>query len=187
MFYLVDILVGFAALAAAAYCLVLSRRLRALTRIDGTVGGAVAVLSSQVDNLTRALDQARRASTDSRHGLAEQTERAEAAVRRLELLMASLQTARDAECTSADPQAARSAPRKPASTPGASPLGGSIFGPSAVAPRAGTGSGSGAFWRDTAAHATPVDAGAPVVVPEPASKPRARPRIQRHRRAKGAA
>ncbi|NYS24115.1 hypothetical protein HUK65_03850 [Rhodobacteraceae bacterium 2376] len=180
MFYLVDILVGFSALAAAAYCLVLSRRLRALTRIDGTVGGAVAVLSSQVDSMTRALDHARRASSESQKGLSEQTERAEAAVRRLELLMVSLQAAPESRSgpssvTPADTAQVQAALTSPA------PLGGSIFGPSAVAPR----QGNGAFWRDTATHPTPA-----TDTPEqadPAPKPRSRPRILRHRRTRGAA
>lgn len=178
MFYLVDILVGFSALAAAAYCLVLSRRLRALTRIDGTVGGAVAVLSSQVDGMTRALEEARHASTTSQKSLTEQTERAEAAVRRLELLMASLQSAPQTPDTPAPRPQTQDRPK----LPDPAVLGGSIFGPSAVAPRPA----DGAFWRDTAAHPVPAQPTPPSPV-EAAPNARNRPRIIRHRRAKGAA
>lgn len=85
-----DFILGFAALAAGAYCLVLSRRLRALARVDGGVGGAVAVLSAQVDELTRALGAARACADRAEAQLEEQTARAEAAVQRLELLLASL-------------------------------------------------------------------------------------------------
>ncbi|MCC5985000.1 MAG: hypothetical protein JJU42_11605 [Rhodobacteraceae bacterium] len=90
MTILLDLLLGFAALSAAVYCLILSRRLRALTRIDGALGGAVAVLSAQVDALTQALDTARDASDSLRSDLRGQTAEAASAARRLELLLASL-------------------------------------------------------------------------------------------------
>lgn len=95
MLYMIDILLGLAALAAGSYCLVLSRRLRALSRIDGSVGGAVAVLSAQVDSLTRTLQSSQEVARAAEARLAEQTARAEAAVRQLELLMASLQDVSD--------------------------------------------------------------------------------------------
>lgn len=90
MTILLDLLLGFAALSAAVYCLILSRRLRALTQIDGALGGAVAVLSAQVDALTQALDTARDASDSLRSELRGQTAEATSAARRLELLLASL-------------------------------------------------------------------------------------------------
>ena len=90
MLYIIDIFLGLAALAAGAYCLVLSRRLRALTRIDGSIGGAVAVLSAQVDSLTNALQSSKEVARDAEARLGDQTARAEAAVRQLELLLASL-------------------------------------------------------------------------------------------------
>ena len=85
-----DILLGAVAFGAALYCLVLSRRLRRLNDLEGGVGGAVAVLSAQVDDLTRTLARAEAAARAQVASLAEATGRAEAAGQRLALLMASL-------------------------------------------------------------------------------------------------
>jgi hypothetical protein len=85
-----DILLGAGALGAGIYCLVLSRRLRRFTDLERGVGGAVAVLSAQVDDLSRTLQRAESAAKDSVGNLAQASERAEAAGKRLELLMASL-------------------------------------------------------------------------------------------------
>lgn len=90
MEFIADILLGAGALGAAAYCLVLARRLRGLTRLEGGMGGAIAVLSAQVDELTRALAAARGASDGAVTTLEERTRRAEAAAARIELLLASL-------------------------------------------------------------------------------------------------
>jgi len=85
-----DILLGAGALGAAAYCLVLSRRLAAFTRLESGMGGAIAVLSAQVDDMTRALDRARGAANGSAEALEGRTRRAEQAAERLELLLASM-------------------------------------------------------------------------------------------------
>jgi hypothetical protein len=85
-----DVLLGAGALAAGAYCLVLSRRLRRFADLDRGLGGAVAVLSAQVDDLTQALARAEGAARESAAALGAASGRAEAAGRRLELLMASL-------------------------------------------------------------------------------------------------
>ncbi|MFA5539583.1 MAG: hypothetical protein WCZ72_07380 [Gemmobacter sp.] len=85
-----DILLAAGAFAAALYCYVLSRRLARFTRLENGMGGAVAVMSAQVDDLTRALAQARGAAGESTARLGELTARAEAAAVRLELLVASL-------------------------------------------------------------------------------------------------
>ena len=85
-----DILLGAGALGAAAYCLVLSRRLAAFTRLESGMGGAIAVLSAQVDDMTRALDRARGAATSSAEALEGRTRRAEQVAERLELLLASM-------------------------------------------------------------------------------------------------
>lgn len=90
MAFVADILLGAGALGAAAYCLVLARRLRSLTRLEGGMGGAIAVLSAQVDDLTRALAAARGASDGAVSTLEERTRRAEAAAARIDLLLASL-------------------------------------------------------------------------------------------------
>lgn len=86
---LADIAIGTGALLAAAYCMLLSRRLRAFTRLDGDVGRAIALLSSQVDQLTKALAKAEASSTGRERMLQEQITAAEQAARRLELLMAA--------------------------------------------------------------------------------------------------
>jgi hypothetical protein len=85
----IDIVVGIGALLAAAYCMVLSRRLRSLTRLDGDIGKAIAVLSAQVDELTRVLKSAERSSGQANDALQDQIAQAEGAARRLELLMAA--------------------------------------------------------------------------------------------------
>jgi hypothetical protein len=85
-----DILMSAGAFGAAIYCYVLSGRLKKFTTLETGMGGAIAVLSAQVDDMTRALDRARGAATGSAAGLEALTQRAEAAAARLELMMASL-------------------------------------------------------------------------------------------------
>lgn len=85
-----DILLGAGALGVAAFCHVLSRRLSAFSQLENGIGGAVAVLSVQVDDMTRALANARAAAQESTQSLAGMTERAEAAAARLELLLATM-------------------------------------------------------------------------------------------------
>lgn len=84
-----DIAVGTGALLAAAYCMLLSRRLRAFTRLDGDVGRAIALLSKQVDQLSQALSAAEASSGAREQALRDQISAAEQAARRLELLMAA--------------------------------------------------------------------------------------------------
>lgn len=85
-----DILLAAGALGAAVYCYVLGGRLRAFTTLETGMGGAIAVLSAQVDDMTKALEQARGAATGSASELAALTERAEAIAARLELMVASM-------------------------------------------------------------------------------------------------
>lgn len=89
----IDMIVGLGAILAAAYCMVLSRRLRALTRLDGDVGKAIAVLSAQVDELSRILRSAEQSSGQAGQALQQQIAQAEGAARKLELLMAAGQNA----------------------------------------------------------------------------------------------
>ncbi|MGZ9812540.1 hypothetical protein ACXN5S_18920 [Pseudoroseicyclus sp. H15] len=90
MALIADILLMAGALGAGLYCFVLSARLRRFTDLEGGVGGAVAVLSAQVDDLGRALAKAQGTAGGSVARLGAATERAEAAARQLELLVASL-------------------------------------------------------------------------------------------------
>ncbi len=90
MTLIADILLMAGALGAGLYCFVLSRRLRRFNDLEKGVGGAVAVLSAQVDDLTRTLTRAHGAASASVKSLSGVTERAEGAVKQLELLMASM-------------------------------------------------------------------------------------------------
>ncbi len=85
-----DILLFAGAAGAAFYCYVLARRLRNFTDLEKGVGGAVAVLSAQVDDLQRTLTAAQGTARRSVAQLDEVSGRAGATVKRLELLMASL-------------------------------------------------------------------------------------------------
>jgi hypothetical protein len=85
-----NILMGAGSIAAGVYCFVLSRRLKAFNQLERGMGGAIAVLSAQVDDMTHALKTARSAASSSSKSLQEMTERAEDAAKRLELMLASL-------------------------------------------------------------------------------------------------
>lgn len=85
-----DIFLAAAALGAMVYCLILSRRLSQLNDLDKGMGGAIAVLSVQVDDMTKALGKAQNSAALSRSDLVVLTERSEAAAHRLELILASM-------------------------------------------------------------------------------------------------
>jgi hypothetical protein len=85
-----DILLVAGSFGAAIYCYVLSTRLKKFTTLESGMGGAIAVLSAQVDDMTVALDKARGAANGSAESLEALTARGEAVARKLELLVASL-------------------------------------------------------------------------------------------------
>lgn len=85
-----DILISAGAFGAAIYCLVLSSRLKKFTTLENGMGSAIAVLSAQVDDMTKALDRARAAAITSAAGLDGLTSRAESVAARIELLLASM-------------------------------------------------------------------------------------------------
>src|SRR6056297_3548221 len=85
-----DILLAAGALGAGLYCFVLARRLSRFNDLENGVGGAVAVLSAQVDDLTRTLQAARGTASESTRSLEGLTERAEDVAKRLELMVASM-------------------------------------------------------------------------------------------------
>lgn len=85
-----DVMLVAGALGAAVYCLVLSRRLRRFNDLENGMGGAIAVLSAQVDDMTQALKGARVTAQSSSSALVGLTDRAEGVAQRLELLVASL-------------------------------------------------------------------------------------------------
>lgn len=90
MAFIADILLVAGALGAGLYCHVLSRRLRRFTDLEKGVGGAVAVLSVQVDDLSKALVSAQVSATASVENLTQINARAETSARKLELLIASM-------------------------------------------------------------------------------------------------
>jgi hypothetical protein len=85
-----DILLVAGSFGAAIYCYVLSTRLKKFTTLETGMGGAIAVLSAQVDDMTVALEKARGAANGSADSLEALTARGEAVARKLELLVASL-------------------------------------------------------------------------------------------------
>lgn len=85
-----DILLVAGSFGAAVYCYVLSTRLKGFTTLETGMGGAIAVLSAQVDDMTVALEKARGAANGSAESLEALTARGEAVARKLELLVASL-------------------------------------------------------------------------------------------------
>lgn len=85
-----DILLVAGSFGAAVYCSVLASRLKRFTTLESGMGGAIAVLSAQVDDMTVALEKARGAANSSAEGLETLTARGEAVAKRLELLVASL-------------------------------------------------------------------------------------------------
>lgn len=85
-----DMLLVAGSFGAAVYCSVLATRLKRFTTLESGMGGAIAVLSAQVDDMTVALEKARGAANSSAEGLEALTARGEAVAKRLELLVASL-------------------------------------------------------------------------------------------------
>lgn len=85
-----DVLLAAGAFGAAIYCYVLAGRLKKFTTLESGMGGAIAVLSTQVDDMTRALEKARGAANGSASSLESLTLRAEAVAGRLELMVAAL-------------------------------------------------------------------------------------------------
>lgn len=85
-----DALLAAGAFGAALYCYILQGRLQRFTALESGMGGAIAVLSAQVDDMTRALQAAQVAAGQSSAVLEAQVARAEAAAARLDLMLAAL-------------------------------------------------------------------------------------------------
>ena len=103
MVLIADILMAAGSFGAAIYCYVLSGRLKKFTTLETGMGGAIAVLSAQVDDMTRALEKARTAANGSADGLQALTARGEAVAARLELLMAAMHDLPDPTLTEPEP------------------------------------------------------------------------------------
>lgn len=100
-----DILLMAGSFGAAIYCYVLSTRLKKFTTLETGMGGAIAVLSAQVDDMTVALEKARGAANGSAESLEALTARGEAVARKLELLVASLHDLPEPKAPAARPAA----------------------------------------------------------------------------------
>ena len=85
-----DAFLASGAFGAAIYCYILAQRLRRLQTLESGMGGAIAVLSGQVDDLSHAIERARRAATQQSNALEDLTRRGEITAARLELLLASM-------------------------------------------------------------------------------------------------
>lgn len=85
-----DILLVAGALGAGFYCYILARRLARFNDLENGIGGAVAVLSAQVDDLAKTLVSAQKTASTSNVTLEGLTDRAETVAKRLELLVASM-------------------------------------------------------------------------------------------------
>lgn len=91
-----DFLLASGAFGAAIYCYVLALRLKKLQTLETGMGGAIAVLSGQVDDMTRVLEKARTAADHQAQSLDALTLRGEKVAARLELLLASMHDLPDA-------------------------------------------------------------------------------------------
>ena len=110
-----DILMAAGAIGAGFYCFVLGRRLNRFNDLEKGVGGAVAVLSGQVDDLSKTLTAAQTTAAKSAETLTALTRRAEETSRQLELQMAALRDLESSEGnqTEVNPmREPRSEPRK---------------------------------------------------------------------------
>lgn len=77
MALIADLLLIAAAMGAAFYCFMLSRRLSALNSAEGGIGKAIGILSDQVTRLEQALDRSRERAEEAEHELSAAIERAE--------------------------------------------------------------------------------------------------------------
>lgn len=90
MAFIADILLLLAAVTAAFYCQVLASRLKRLGATDQGLGGAISALSLQVDHLQAALNSVQNQIHKREESLLLATLKADAAARKLELLLAAL-------------------------------------------------------------------------------------------------
>lgn len=87
--YGADFLVILASLGAMAYCMILSRRLSRLTSFDKGLGGAIAVMSAQVDEMKAALREAKAGSDGAGSQLNDLVHQAREISSELEMMIAA--------------------------------------------------------------------------------------------------
>jgi len=95
MNWIADGMLLVAALTAAFYCRVLAIRLRRLGQTDQGLGGAISHLNHEVEEMKKTLQSVAIETRKQTKELGQKTTKAEAAARRLELLLASLHHAED--------------------------------------------------------------------------------------------
>lgn len=114
MTYFADVLLILGAVGAAGFCLVLARKLSRFSDLEKGVGGAIASLAQQVDDLNKAMMSAKAEQDGAGEALSTLTDRAETVSRQLELMMASLHDLTDGaenpSRTAASPVASASVP-----------------------------------------------------------------------------
>lgn len=84
-----DLILMAASLGAAVYCMLLSRRLSRLGRFDKGIGGAIAVLSAQVDEMKAALQDAKAGSDGAERQLGDLVRQAREISEELEMMIAA--------------------------------------------------------------------------------------------------
>ena len=84
-----DILLVAASLGAAAYCMVLSRRLKKLGSFDKGIGSAIAVLSAQVEEMKTVLREAKVGSDSASENLNDLVRQARDISAELEMMIAA--------------------------------------------------------------------------------------------------
>jgi hypothetical protein len=142
-----DLLMVAGSLGAAVYCMVLSRRLSRLTSFDKGIGGAIAVLSQQVDEMRAALSEARAGSDGAGRHLQSLVAQAREISGELELMIAACHDfAEEAMVVQSAPaplpegtttrgaSAAAAGPADPAPQKGAAPAGAEVEPPGATLP-----------------------------------------------------
>lgn len=87
--YAADALLIVASLGAAVFCLILSRRLARLSSIDNGLGGAIAVLSAQVDDMNKALAEMKSGTETSAERLDGLNREARQLTEELELMLSA--------------------------------------------------------------------------------------------------
>jgi hypothetical protein len=87
--YAADILLMTASLGAAAYCMILSRRLTRLGSFDKGIGSAIAVLSAQVEEMKTALGEAKAGSEGAGKQLNDLVRQAREISAELEMMIAA--------------------------------------------------------------------------------------------------
>jgi len=84
-----DILLMCASLGAAAYCMILSQRLKKLGSFDKGIGSAIAVMSAQVEEMKAALKEAKTGSDEAGRDLGDLVRQAREISAELEMMIAA--------------------------------------------------------------------------------------------------